>query len=322
MSLHQDVKKSQRAAFAVGTRNNLKTQWKSFLLFTTFFNLVALPATLQTICLYAQFLSRSFKSVASIRNYLNGVKLLHFFLGFECVSFKSLSLSLLLKGVSRINPHVPRRVLPITPAILLQFHSSLQLCFPFDATIWCAFLLSFFLMARKSNMVPKSIFSFDSHKHLTRGKIFSSSKGLIVLLTWSKTIQTGGRVLKIPLMAIPNHPLCPVAAFRNMVSLVPASSSSPAFVVPTKIGLRSLTFNSYVSALRKLLSQAGFEPSLYSGHSFRRGGASWAFHSGVPGELIQLHGDWQSDAYLLYLSHSLQSKCSVSCAMAQALPNL
>ena len=37
-------------------------------------------------------------------------------------------------------------------------------------------------------------------------------------------------------------------------------------------------------------------------HSFRRGGASFAFYSGVPVELIKMLGDWHSDAVLLYLT--------------------
>ena len=37
-------------------------------------------------------------------------------------------------------------------------------------------------------------------------------------------------------------------------------------------------------------------------HSFRRGGASFAFYSRVPVELIKMLGDWHSDAVLLYLT--------------------
>jgi hypothetical protein len=34
--------------------------------------------------------------------------------------------------------------------------------------------------------------------------------------------------------------------------------------------------------------------------SFRRRGASWAFSAEVPSELIQLYGDWSSDAYIFW----------------------
>ena len=40
----------------------------------------------------------------------------------------------------------------------------------------------------------------------------------------------------------------------------------------------------------------------YSSHSFRRGGAFFAYQSGVPLQLIKLLGDWKSDSVLLYLT--------------------
>ena len=42
------------------------------------------------------------------------------------------------------------------------------------------------------------------------------------------------------------------------------------------------------------------------------GGASWAFAAEVPTELIQLYGDWKSDAYKRYLKFSLDDKISVA----------
>ena len=52
---------------------------------------------------------------------------------------------------------------------------------------------------------------------------------------------------------------------------------------------------------------------------FRRGAASWAFKCGVPGKIIQLHGDWSSDAYKLYLEFSLESKLALANQLRQAI---
>ncbi|CAH3118644.1 unnamed protein product, partial [Porites lobata] len=51
------------------------------------------------------------------------------------------------------------------------------------------------------------------------------------------------------------------------------------------------TYNSFVLVLRRHLASLGFDPKLYAGHSFRRGGASFAYHSEVPIELIKALGD-------------------------------
>ena len=40
----------------------------------------------------------------------------------------------------------------------------------------------------------------------------------------------------------------------------------------------------------------GYDPAKYAGHSFRRGGVSYAFQVGVPLELIKITGDWKSNA--------------------------
>ena len=52
---------------------------------------------------------------------------------------------------------------------------------------------------------------------------------------------------------------------------------------------------------------------------FRRGGSTYAFISGVPADLIQLHGDWRSDAYKKYLGFSLEDKMSVAERMKEEI---
>ena len=57
------------------------------------------------------------------------------------------------------------------------------------------------------------------------------------------------------------------------------------------------------------ISAAGLpDASSFRGHYFRRGAASRAFNHCVPGELIQIDGDWASDAYKAYLEFSVESK--------------
>ena len=74
----------------------------------------------------------------------------------------------------------------------------------------------------------------------------------------------------------------------------------------------TLTHVTFVESFRRLLKRVGVDPVGYSGHSFRRGGASCAFQAGVPGELVQLHGDWRSDAYLRYLTVTQRMRSFIS----------
>jgi integrase len=249
--------------------------------------------------------------VESIRNYLSGVKLLHLFTGHSYPDFGAFELTLALRGLRRLLSHTPKQALPMTPDILLKIHQNLDLAKPVHSTYWCAFLFAFYLMLRKSNLVPVSSSAFDSTKQLTRGDVLVSSSALLVVIRWSKTVQFSQRVIKLPLTAIPSSPLCPVTAYTRMITLCPAKCSDPAFSRIKKGKAIAISYTELQSFLRHSLQQVGFNPSLYSSHSFRRGGATWAFRAGVPSDLIQLQGDWASDAYKRYLQYPLESKLMV-----------
>ncbi len=276
------------------------------------------PVSLNTICLYAQFLSRSFKTVAAIRNYLSGVKLMHLHLGLDCPNLNQYDLTTVLKGLARLNPHCPKQALPITPEILNKIYFELNHRDPADSTLWCMMLLGFFLMLRKSNLVPLSQQNFDPQKNLCRGDITCAPDCMLVVIKWSKTIQFGERKLTLPLVAIDKSYLCPVRAFKKMTKLNPAPEKGPAFVVRGK----PVTYMQLQIGLREAIGKIGLEPKGYSSHSLRRGGATWAFRSRVPGELIQLHGDWASDAYKNYLHFPLESKFLVAKKMTNSILKL
>ncbi|XP_032229976.1 uncharacterized protein LOC116613531 isoform X2 [Nematostella vectensis] len=312
-SLQKDLRQTLQAAYSTGTYSNLKTQFKAFFLFCLYFDLTPLPADIDTVCLYVQFLSRSI-APPSIRNYLSGVKLLHLFAGYDYAFTKDFSLSLALRGVSRRIPHVPQRAPPVTPSLLLLVARTVD--FQHDAhssTLYCAFLFAFFLMARIANIVPRSIKAFNPTRDLTRGDVLCNEHGLIATFKHTKTIQFGQRRLHIPLLRIPGSLLCPVAAYNNMIRLVPASARKPLFLLLGHSGPFALTKSRFVTEFRLALCSVGVaHADSYRGHSFRRGCASWAFNHGVPGELVQLYGDWASDSYKLYLEFSNQSKLALA----------
>jgi hypothetical protein len=76
--------------------------------------LVLNHTTVSKLCLYGEFLSRSFKSVNSIQNYISGVKTLHLLAGIEFPSENWFSVKLLYRGLARENLLLPHRALPIT----------------------------------------------------------------------------------------------------------------------------------------------------------------------------------------------------------------
>ena len=309
VNLKRETRNSFNNAYAVGTRKNLKTQWKAFFLFCNFYELVALPCSLETLCLYCQFLSRSFKSTESIKNYVNGIKCLHLMLDLDFNHLDTFYFKLFFKGLKRINPHEVRSALPISPTILLKFREILDFNDRNHVTFWCLFLFAFFLMCRKSNLVGTPD---EPEKCLNRSDVIVGSQFLLVNFRWSKTIQFGERSLQIPLVKNRHSFLCPFSAYISMCNQFSVPDTSPAFVVSKKGILTPVTYNMFNSFLKDCIIKIGLDPNKFSTHSFRRGGATWAFKCGVPSDLIQLQGDWKSSAYKLYLRYGLNEKLSVA----------
>ena len=313
-SLKKDLNVSRRSAYAEGTVKNLRTQWESYLLFCLYFGLAFLPADTNVLSLYAQFLSRTFKATQSIRNYISGIKTMHYILGYPTDKINDFLLNLSLKGIARLQPHCIKQAHVITPAMLIQMASYMDLTAADDIVYWCLFLFAFYLFARKSNLVPTTKHDLKSKKFLLRKNVSYEGDFLLVTMNWSKTIQYGERLLQTPLVPIPDSILCPVTAYNAMCSHVKAKSDDPLFSLPNR---KYVTYSKFQSKLKELILKLSLDPDLFSTHSFRRSGASFAFQSGCSSELVQLQGDWKSDAYRRYLSFSLDDKLDVAMKMKQ-----
>lgn len=297
-----------RSAYAAGTLKNLKTQQNLYLDFCEYFKIIAIPASVNTLTVYMEFLAQKFSSAQVIGNYMQGVKTLHLFNNAEVGNFQHLAIKLMMKGLARLKRHMPKQAAPITPEILLAFRQHLDLTDPNDASFWALFILAFFLMARKSNLVPDNKCNFDPSKQLIRADIQINRQGLLVSLKWSKTLQMGGRVHRVPLLTMPDSALCPREAYVNMCRRVPGNGGEPVF--KSKEGRKwvPLTYNMFQTKLKFLCHQVGLEPADYSSHSFRRGGATFASEAGVPRNLIMLIGDWRSAAVDRYIECSMGAK--------------
>lgn len=295
--LRRDMFLTRISAFAHGTLVNFKTQWRAYLLFCNYFHFKAFDINAEILCIYSEFLARSFKSVQSIRNYLNGVKVLYLLLGFPVDIFSTYELKLTLTGLNRKLQHLLKQAFPITLEILDKFRSYLDFDDPLDATFWCLFLFALYLLSRKSNLVPVSAKTFDKTKQLCRGDATVYSSLLVVKFRWTKTIQFGNRILKIPLLAYPSSTFCPVQAYKRMCYLNPCNSNDAAFSYIKNEKSIPITYTQFQKKLRDLIYKIGLNPKLFSSHSFRRGGATLAFKAGVSPNSIQLMGDWKSDCY-------------------------
>lgn len=182
--------------------------------------------------MFVQFLSRSMKSVQSIRNYVNGVKVYHILCDVVFLSLDNVHYKLTLRGLGKLLFHTPKQASPITPYILFSLFCQLDMKIPLHDTMWCMFLICFYTMTRNSTIAPPTVLDFDQHKFLCRKDFMIVDYDIQVRVKYSKTNQFVDRTYyTVPLMACPPTTLCPVKAYNHMCKVVPAEPDSSAVCI-------------------------------------------------------------------------------------------
>ena len=227
-----------------------------------------------------------------------------------------------MMGVKRIWGHEQKQKLAVSPELLLAMVNLLN---PTDfnhVMLKAAMLVAFFGMFRKDNITIAKASAFNPRANLTRGDFIIKGPRVWIRVGHSKTNQFGSRVHWVPLEPIPGSPLCPVTAVLLVLDLLEGEpSDSPMFRWRSTKTNETLpmTHTNFVTAFKGLVKKCGLDWNRYSGHNFRRGGATFAFNLGVNAELIQYIGDWASDAYQRYQELSSAMRLALPQAMAQAI---
>ena len=315
-----DTVHTQQTAYATGTLNNIRSHLRSYILFSLATGHPYLSLSIPHLCDYLVFLSHSL-SYGTIRNYISSLRIFFELHHIHVDLFHGFYISLTLRGIKCLHGSSPSAKLPITPQLLVKLHSTINFASTLELVFWTACLLAFFTFFRKSNLFPSSSHQFDPARNLMRKDIQILSSFALVTVNWTKTIQFGERTISISIPRIPGSILCPGNALETYFHRVPVPISHclPLFVYQLGSALQPFTYSTFIQLLCDKLSLVGLPPNLYSGHSFRHGGASFAFALHLPHELIQQQGDWKSDAYLRYLDKPLTQRLKVAFAFRDAL---
>jgi hypothetical protein len=156
---------------------------------------------------------------------------------------------------------------------------------------WCACLFAFYGLLRINEYMNAGLRVREVAQH---------PWGIALVIAFSKT---NSRPVQVDIIRRDDE-LCPLAAYiRYRAQVQPVGTAPPApFFLATPDSDRALTDDEFIRRIRALLHQAlRCDASKYSGHSFRRGGASALALAGVPEATIQLHGRWSSLTYRQYL---------------------
>ena len=253
------------------------------------------------------------------KNTLSGVRFAHVALGLPFPS-SSFSLDSTLQGLKRRLARTPFQVLPIDPKVLKLMYKKININKNEDLALWCSFLVAFYCLFRKANCVPKDA-NFDVSKILTRSNIGldTEKKMVYIYCGFSKTNQYRKRDMFIPIPSNNDHCL---DLYRHMSLLkerVPAAPDAPAFTYGRN---KFINYKEFTSKLKLILGKAGLNPDLFSGHSFRRGGASFLFSVGASQLMVQVLGGWSSLVYTRYLFMNEQDRLDAQLLMANAINNI
>ena len=266
------------------------------------------PTTRDTLMGFARLASLTV-SFGTLKNIFSSIKFLHK-ANNQPYPEDDWQLESTLKALKRELSGAPLQTLPITPDILLKMYVFVDMDLPKDLALWSSFLTSFYCMLRKASAVPKSLAAFCPLKELSRCKIDiqPGADVVLVLMNYSKTSQFGNKNVVIPLLRHSTPALDPVYHLQELFTRFPLDSSVPAFSYMERSKMKCITYDGFTKELKRLLGAAGLNADSYSGHSFRRGGASYLYKLGADSVLIQASGDWATDCYTRYVFLSFDQR--------------
>ena len=288
---------------------------RQWLFFALYFMIPVLPATVDHLLCFLELMSRTC-GYQHLKHVLHAIKFLHQALNLPFPE-GDFQLDMTMQGLKRKLARVPFQVLPITPKVLRDIYKHLDMRKKSDLALWCAFLLSFYALLRKKNVVPQTS-QHDPLKVVSRRhvKINLAENRIYLYVGFSKTNQFGARDLVIPIPGNSDPILDPVRHFQSFFSSVAAVDNSPAF----SIGPSSwITYDGFTRRLKTLLTKAGYPAASYSGHSFRRGGATFLHACGGTALMVQATGDWSSSCFTRYLFLSTTQRWNSQLLMAQGI---
>ena len=305
-NLKQQNIHTQGYRFATSTRKNVLSQIRQWVYFATYFSLAILPASAEDLCMFAECLSLS-SGYGHIKNVISGVRYFHHTMG-HTFPTDSVRLEDTLQGLKRKLKGTPKQVLPIGPVILRRMFKNVNLKKNLDLAHWCGCLIAFYTLFRKANLCPKEK-KFDPETLLTRGDIILDKvdKRVLIFVNFAKNNQFQKQCHVVPIPSNKDPALDLYTHLCELFERVDADEDSPALSHSSK---SFLTHKTFTTRLKFLIESAGLDPALFSGHSFRRGGASYLYSIGGTTLMVQTLGCWSSQVFTRYLYLSLEDRLS------------
>lgn len=189
-------------AHASSTQKNMAAHACSFRNFCEQFFLCTFPISLKSISLHVAYLVAHQRAYGTILNHISSLKHFHQLAGYELTWSSDYRFTLLLRGAKRFLGQAVSRKSAITPHILRGMFVLFDFSLPLRAAMWALFLIAFFTLLHKSNLVTNNLQDI-SFKVITRADLVFTDSGAQIFVRATKTIQFQQRAFTLPLPRIP-----------------------------------------------------------------------------------------------------------------------
>ena len=134
----ESARQTQAFLFAPGTKNNIRSHIKQFVLFCVKFQKRNLPADRDTLVAFFELYALT-ASYSHMKNVYSSLKFLHKSMNQAFIE-EEFQINTVLQSIKRKLANVPFQVLPITPQILKDLYNFIDINIPADLALWSSFL--------------------------------------------------------------------------------------------------------------------------------------------------------------------------------------
>ncbi|SAM63391.1 uncharacterized protein UBRO_20164 [Ustilago bromivora] len=288
-------------ARSVVMHNNFRTFASSLQIANPF------PASPETLIEWDAHHHASGKSYNTVKRDLSMLRSWHVDFGLSTAAFDAERLDRVVRGFKRVvgNP-LPVAKLPITLPLLRQLLRALPdtcLCQHNCRMFRAAFCVAFACFLRAGELTWEA----QGPNMLTVSSVsFAANRSFTTIALPAGKVDPFRRGTTLTASAVPLG-VCPVAALHAICRN--RDAREPLFQLK---GGQPFDCGCFVAMLRHCLEACGVSPSAYSGHSFRRGAATWAAANGVDADTIRALGRWRSDCFRRYVDRSAEDRAATS----------
>jgi hypothetical protein len=260
--------------------------------FCYFYKIQAFPASVRTIRLYMAFLAETC-SGDTIANHISAIRTFCQTNSIPCGEIMdNYIISRSIKALKHLKPTLKKQAKrELTVEHLQAIFPKLDMSFYDHKVFWSMITLGFYGLFRLGELTKHT----DTRRHLRYKHVKWHANGVIITLPASKTDQNyvGAEIF----IKRTSDVTCPVAALRWMMQ---GNNNESNLLFYTSKGIATRSW--FISHLNHMISKdAGL-----SGHSLRRGGASFAAAQGLTHEQIMRLGRWSSNSFRIYLRNHPQ----------------